>query len=175
MLSEIQQELFDCLHEIGFVRRSRTDDALFICDAPRRNETQQLLPVTQRLTKMGYVITQTENRLWKIDLNDERFQSLFPHISDERIIPFPVDCPASLTIYELACLLSAHPVAWDLQPRPMLCRIVKHTDSVSEMNRMAPMLLEECAERLRGGEPLPSEAAGLLFMLTVHPQRRIQP
>ena len=111
MLSEIQQELFNYLQEFGFVRRSRTDDALFISDAPRRNEAEPLLSVAQRLTKMGYVITQTDHRLWKINLDNKRFQALFPHISDEKDRPFPVDFSASLAIYELACLLSAHPVA----------------------------------------------------------------
>ena len=175
MLSEIQQELFNCLQEFGFVRRSRTDDAVFISDAPRRNEAEPLLSVAQRLTKMGYIITQTDHRLWKINLDDKRFQALFPHISDEKDRPFPVDFSASLTIYELACLLSAHPVAWEQQPKPMLCRIIKHADSATEMNQMAPILLGECAERLRRGEPLPSEAAGLLFQLSVRPQRRNQP
>lgn len=165
MLAEIQQELFACLGEHGFVRRSRSDDALFISDAPRDAEAQTLSTIEQKLMHAGFEILPAQNRLWKINLNDQRFHALFPKISQKRKPSFPVDLSTYLAVYELACILAAHAAVWEEQPRPMLYRIVKHSDSVAEMNRCATDLLENSAFRLRGGQPLPSEAAELLFRL----------
>ncbi|MDD3214264.1 MAG: hypothetical protein PHY64_11350 [Eubacteriales bacterium] len=158
-----QRELAALIGPSAFVRRAKTDDALYISDAPRRLPPEALILLEETLNKNEFCCRITNRGLWEIDLADERLLALlhsYPHGSNPKI---PKD-NALLPAYALIRLLQKHPAPWAKQPRGPIRAILKRMNlSQAEMNPVLQPLLETCAERLRKGLPLPSEAATALM------------
>lgn len=157
-----RQELAALTGSRAFVRRAKTDDAMYVSDAPRRLEKDALSLLEYQLNQNGFDCHVTENGLWKIDLTDSRLFALLHTYPDAENADIP-EKNEDLPVYGLFRILKKHPAPWKRQPREIIRALLKRMDQPrEEMNRISQPILEICAEKLRKGMTLPSEAAPML-------------
>jgi hypothetical protein len=155
-----QEELAALLGAACFLRRSRSDEAFFITDAPRRLAQSQLALLTSELTRYGYVIRLTPRGLWQIDLGEDRLRALVATLLPSGALLIPAQSER-LDVYALTQLLYLHPAPWDAQPKEPLRALLKRYDRPAEFADCARKQLENCAELLRLHLPLSSAAANV--------------
>jgi len=156
-----KRELAALLGSECFLRKANADNTLFVTDAPRRFGMEKLGKLENALAENGFIAEPADNGLWLIDMTAERYRRMLASYQTETPAPFP-DNDRFLDVYALAELLGAHPAPWAKQPLEMIRTMLKHCAGPTELPAAAPGLLETCAVRLRGRQPLPYNAAGLL-------------
>lgn len=157
MLKREQDRLFQALPKC-FVRICRSDDALWVCDLPRRMQNVQ--EEEEKLRRLGFVCT-LEDGLWKIDWTEERRNALM-EAYPERLPDFPLDeryHPA----YALCRLWLLHPGKQTDENLPLLRRVLKLAcDKEETMLKAIPSLHETAAEHLRRAIPCAHDAGRVL-------------
>ncbi|MCE5343443.1 MAG: hypothetical protein LLF96_07665 [Eubacteriales bacterium] len=156
-----QAELVALLKPECFLHRSRSDDAFFVTDAPRRLAQTQLAALAKDLMLRGYLPRLTPSGLWQIDLADKRFRSIADEIKPACSLALPQE-DVRMDAYALAQLLYRHPAPWETQPKEPLRALLKRYDHPAEFAACARLQLESCAALLRRHLPLPSAAATVL-------------
>lgn len=157
-----QQKLWQLLTNDSAIqpmlRISREDDCLWVCDLPRRMDSDVCEAIRQRAENAGFVIRlQEATRLWQIDLRPS--DSLF---GDAPALLLPED-ETRHAAYGLYRLLKAHPGKADQQPLPLLRAILKLTlKSHQESQVVSLSLTSQCAALLNRKQPLPSAACNAL-------------
>lgn len=144
-----------------FIRKAAEDFALFVTDAPRRMPDTQLKALSDQLAGQGFRQWTTERGLWAIDLDEQRWFFLLKPFEHTVPCSIPED-GRLLDVYALMRLLKAHPAPLDGQPREPIRAILKRFDQPEEFIRIAPVLLQDSAKRLREHQPLPYAATGIL-------------
>lgn len=157
-----QQKLWQLLTEGSAIqpmlRISREDDCLWVCDLPRRMDSDVCESIRQRAENAGFVIRlQEATRLWQIDLSLSD-----PLFGDAPMLPLPED-ETRHAAYGLYRLLKAHPSPPDQQPLPLLRAILKLTLKTHRESQTASLsLTSQCAALLNRKQPLPSAACNAL-------------
>ena len=155
------RELQDMLGGRAFLRLYGPDTFVYVSDAPRRVTPDDLARIRVSMREKGFETQTGESGLLLIDLQPSRWERLlsaFPHAVTP---PFPND-DRLLRPYALLRLLQLHPAAWEDQPMELIRAAVKHLGRKNGFAVLAPRLLEQCAQRLRRKEPLPSALADVL-------------
>jgi hypothetical protein len=161
LMNPLPQEELAALMDGCLLHRARSDDALYVSDAPRRLPEAKLGVLETSLSQHGFVCVRTERGLWKIDLSAARYRRLYEAFGNPAPVPFPAD-ERNLDVYALTRLLTAHPAPRKAQPMEPLRAVLKRYARPAELRTLAARLLPDCAERLRKHQSLPYAAAGLL-------------
>lgn len=146
------------------LRRARGDDALWVCDLPRRVGDVALREAARRLAELG-IICRLDNkaRLWSMDLCAAQYAAL---VAELPLTPPPLPEDDRLhEAYSLCRLLLGKPAPLQTQPLCPLREVLKRMDvNDAQMLALVPSLYESCAELLRMKTPLPCAAGGALAL-----------
>ena len=156
------QELRDILGENGFLRLYGTDDAIFISDVPRRVNAEVLTHIRHMMQEQGFTVQITTGNLLLMDLSQARWEQLLSSFQNAKPIPFPDDDRLT-DVYTLIRLLMRHPSALQEQPKELIRAALKRYPEKDGFPKLAPLLLEQCAIRLRHHAPLPSALADVMY------------
>ncbi|MDD3334791.1 MAG: hypothetical protein PHI98_04650 [Eubacteriales bacterium] len=143
-----------------FVKACATDDALWVCDLPRR--MSELEEPENELKALGVCChLDPKTRLWLLDWDANSYRLL-----EERLPKAPpptLKNPQWAEAYALCRLLLLHSAPLEEQPMTMIRQTMKlPTRPENEQIRAIRTLHGQCAQRLRLREALPSLAGGLL-------------
>lgn len=160
MMKAEQERLYQALPMRCLVRVSRTDDAMWVCDLPRRQTDIQA--AEEALRRAGFACRLDENtRLWRIDWTESRL--------DELLEVFPNDCPRFPAderyhpAYALCRLWLTHEGERTEANRPLLRRVLKLTaDREGALLSAVPEMYEQAALHLRTGVPSAHDAGRAL-------------
>jgi hypothetical protein len=155
------RELREILGEKGFLRLYGQEQGLFVSDAARRSSVQELAHIRGQLIAQGFTAQTNPSGLLLINLQPGRWERLlrsFPHSESFRI---PTD-EGLLPVYALARLLIRHPAALENQPMDMIRAAFKRYAKKDGLPVLAPLLIAQCAQKIRRREPLPSSLADVL-------------
>ena len=159
-----QQTLWQLIREISgqkaMLRLSRQDDCFWVCDLPRRLQSDDRTAAESRLREAGFLVSFDEYAsLWQIDLplNDPLYAA-----EDQEFLAFPQK-EALHPIYALYRMLAAHPCPVEQQPFMILRGLLKCTACSPEENKSKiAQLTEQCAACLNRKQPLPAAACHAL-------------
>ena len=158
-----QKRLYDALPAEArcFVRVCATDDALWVCDLPRRY-SNSLEEVEAALLKMGFSCRlDAKSKLWHIDLAPHRWMKALDEYPSE-LPPFPVE-ERYHAAYALCRLWMLHPAPWMDEHLPTIRRVIKLAEQEEKMLlRSVCFLHEQAACDLRKNKP-PAHAAGRIL------------
>ncbi len=144
-----------------FLRRSGSDDFLFVSDLPRHAPAQKPEAALAALARAGFVCHEAGGLLF-LDASLERYEGLLGQLP---LTPpsLPVD-EALHPAYALCSLLLAHPAPLALQPLAPLRRVLKLTEAPSPapMLQAVAALHQEAALALRQRRPLAHGAGQVL-------------
>lgn len=156
VLAQVRRALRGTALEGGFLRRSEERDWLLASDLPKRAPPDN---AEAFLTREGFSWALTNGLLF-IGLSYAQLDALLSERGGEPP-PFPKDT-ALLPAYGLLRLLCAHPGGGG-QPKLMIYDYLKAEErGRSAVLALAPKLTEDCAARLRLGQPLPTALIGCL-------------
>jgi len=160
------QELQEILGTNGFLHLYGQDQVLFVSDAPRRISQEALARIRRTMTAQGFTAQISPSNLLLIDLQPGRWERLLCSFPHAEAVSVPAD-DRWLDVYALARLLMRHPSALENQPMEMIRAVFKRYARKDGLPVLTPLLLSQCAQKIRCREPLPSALADILvFWLT---------
>lgn len=166
MLERIERDARAALDgERCFLRRSFTDDALWVSDLPRRTgDTDVLRDIERRLMRLDIQCrTYDGSGLWRLDLTMDGYAALVRGLPLAPP-PLPID-DALHPAYALCRLLCLHPAPLHAQPLEPLRAALKRMDGAPQaMLQIIQPTHIRCAELLRLKQPLPSAMGGALAL-----------
>ncbi|MEA4999101.1 MAG: hypothetical protein VB087_06905 [Candidatus Limiplasma sp.] len=146
----------------AFVKVANMAEAMFVSDAPRRIGKDALWERCKILHNNGFFAWETPGCMLCIDWSEDRWQQW---MAEKQAFGFSARFPETDALwpaYMLGRLLAAHPSPLSKQPRAPLRVLLKNTNHSAGLCSAAQRVHEECAQRLREGQPLPASGAGLL-------------
>lgn len=156
------EELRNMLGSNGFLRLYGQDQFLYVSDAPRRVSRETLARLQYTMRETGFTAETGPSDLLLIDLQPSRWERLLRSFSHAEAALFPGD-GRLLDVYALMRLLMRHPSAFELQPMDPVRAVMKRYTQRDGLPALAPLLIAQCAERLRRKAPLPTALADVLY------------
>jgi hypothetical protein len=155
------RELREILGGRAFLRLYGPDTFVFVSDAPRRVTAEELAQIRHSMREKGFDTQESESGLLLIDLQSSRWDGLLNAFPRAGKLPLPKDDRLA-QLFALHRLLRLHPSAFQNQPMEPVRAVMKQFGRKDGLPALAPRLLEQCAQRLRRNEPLPSALADVL-------------
>lgn len=160
----LQNEAFEALRTYGnapcFLRVSLTNDALWVCDLPRRSADPS--GAQKALETLGVVCRMDAHaRLWRLDASQERYAAWNAALPKD--VPALPEDDRLHEAYALCRLLLLHPSPIECQPMDWNRAALKQSTATAlDMERFVAPAHAACAGLLRSNAPLPSMAGGVL-------------
>ena len=155
------RELREILGGRAFLRLYGPDTFLYVSDAPRRVPAGDLERIRLTMREKGFDTQINPSGLLLIDLQPSRWERLLRAFPRAGALPLPGDDRLA-QLYALTRLLRLHPAAFQNQPMEPIRAVMKQFGRKGGLPALAARLMEQCAQRLRRSEPLPSALADVL-------------